>query len=428
MPHVAIRAEGLSKRYRIGRRESYYTLRETLMNALARPFSALAGRPLARGESDTIWALKDVSFEIQKGEVVGVIGRNGAGKTTLLKILSRITEPTEGWAEVSGRVGSLLEVGTGFHPELTGRENIYLNGTLLGMKKKEIDRRLDEIVAFAEVEKFLETPVKRYSAGMHTRLAFAVAAHLETEILLVDEVLAVGDAGFQKKCLAKMGTLTGEDRTVLFVSHNLQAVRSVCTKCLLLEEGRLDAYGGVEIVTRRYLSQLESASGTELDVSRQVRPQNLDRLGNSLRFIRVKLKSQSGSPFVLAGDPIDVEIELACAEEAHNVVFGVGITSLDGVRLVQYRSSDSFGFVPRLAPGHYLLRCRIPNLFAPGLYTLELGARCETKGLDWLPESLCFRVIESRPCESIWLEAKSGYLNATADWEKPRLLKEGVAA
>ncbi|MGC8960577.1 MAG: ABC transporter ATP-binding protein, partial [Chloroflexia bacterium] len=245
MTDVAIRVEGLSKRYRIGQREPYRALRDVLARGLAAPFRATAsvfrrsgpnGNGI-RGEN-YIWALKDVSFEVKRGEVVGVIGRNGAGKTTLLKILSRITEPTEGYAEIHGRVGSLLEVGTGFHPELTGRENIYLNGAILGMKKAEIDKKFDEIVAFAEVEKFIDTPVKRYSSGMYVRLAFAVAAHLEPEILLVDEVLAVGDAAFQKKCLGKMGDVAKGGRTVLFVSHQMNSIRKLCDRCIWLDAGR----------------------------------------------------------------------------------------------------------------------------------------------------------------------------------------------
>ncbi len=244
MTDIAIRVEGLSKRYRIGELQRYKTLRDTLTDALYAPFRRLkkiseltfhdskTGNP----QSDSfIWALKDVCFEVTRGEVVGIIGRNGAGKSTLLKILSRITEPTDGYAEIHGRVGSLLEVGTGFHPELTGRENIYLNGSIMGMKKAEIDRKFDEIVSFAEVEKFIDTPVKLYSSGMVVRLAFAVAAHLEPEILLVDEVLAVGDAAFQKKCLGKMGEVAKEGRTVLFVSHNFAAIRNLCPKCILLE-------------------------------------------------------------------------------------------------------------------------------------------------------------------------------------------------
>jgi len=224
MNDVAIRVENLGKLYHLGKRERYRTLRDTLVASIAAPFRRLRSGPSSSGGPETIWALKDVSFEVKHGEVIGIIGRNGAGKSTLLKILSRITEPTEGQATISGRVGSLLEVGTGFHPELTGRDNIFLNGAILGMKKAEIERKFDEIVAFAEVERFIDTPVKHYSSGMYVRLAFAVAAHLEPEILIVDEVLAVGDVAFQKKCLGKMGEASRSGRTVLFVSHNMAAV------------------------------------------------------------------------------------------------------------------------------------------------------------------------------------------------------------
>ena len=231
----AIRVDGLGKCYKLGRRESYRTLRESILDATAAPWRALrraGSRP--GGEAELLWALKDVSFEVAPGEVIGVIGRNGAGKSTLLKLLSRITEPTEGEAWIAGRVGSLLEVGTGFHPELTGRENLYLNGAILGMRRAEIRRKFDEIVAFAEVERFLDTPVKRYSSGMYVRLAFAVAAHLETEVLLVDEVLAVGDHRFQRKCLGKMGEIGKQGRTVLFVSHAMAAVQALCTRGIVL--------------------------------------------------------------------------------------------------------------------------------------------------------------------------------------------------
>jgi lipopolysaccharide transport system ATP-binding protein len=236
----AISVRNIGKRYRIGAKErAGRTLRETIVDLAAAPFRRLGriGRPTAPEE--LIWALKDVSFDVQPGEVVGVIGRNGAGKSTLLKIMSRITEPTEGRIELRGRVASLLEVGTGFHPELTGRENIYLNGTILGMKKAEIDKKFDVIVAFSEIEKFLDTPVKHYSSGMYVRLAFAVAAHLEPEILLVDEVLAVGDAAFQKKCLGKMEDVAKAGRTVLFVSHQMNSIRKLCGRCIWLDGGRL---------------------------------------------------------------------------------------------------------------------------------------------------------------------------------------------
>lgn len=248
---TAVRIENLGKRYRIGQLERYRTLRESIQNAVRAPFRRLLERGNARlpdtspgshPNGESIWALKDVCFEVKQGEVLGIIGRNGAGKSTLLKVLSRITEPTEGHVEIRGRVSSLLEVGTGFHPELTGRENVFLNGAILGMSRAEIKRKFDQIVAFSGVEKFLDTPVKRYSSGMSVRLAFAVAAHLEPDILVIDEVLAVGDAAFQKKCLGKMGDVAESGRTVLFVSHNMQAVNTLCSRVLLLDEAVFAAY------------------------------------------------------------------------------------------------------------------------------------------------------------------------------------------
>jgi lipopolysaccharide transport system ATP-binding protein len=247
-----VRVENLCKQYRIGAKgPAYQTLRESLVGAMRAPFKQLGGRNGTKN-SETIWALKDVSFEVAPGEVVGIIGSNGAGKSTLLKTLSRITEPTKGKVELYGRLASLLEVGTGFHPELTGRDNIYLNGAILGMRKADIDRKFDEIVAFAELEKFLDTPVKHYSSGMYMRLAFAVASHLEPEILLVDEVLAVGDAAFQKKCLGRMGEVAKHGRTILFVSHNLTAVKSLCRRTMRLERGQIIDSGDTEKVVLNY--------------------------------------------------------------------------------------------------------------------------------------------------------------------------------
>ncbi len=245
------------KKYTIGANQArYQTVRESLTNAFHQSFRTNKGQKST--EENTIWALKDVNFEVKHGEVLGIIGRNGAGKSTLLKILARITKPTTGRIELNGRVGSLLEVGTGFHPELTGRENIYLSGAILGMKRKEIIRKFDEIVDFAEIEKFLDTPVKHYSSGMYMRLAFAVAAHLEPEILLVDEVLAVGDAEFQKKCLGKMGDVASEGRTVLFVSHNMDAIQNLCSSSILIQQGFLtDKSTSKEIITK-YLSETHS--------------------------------------------------------------------------------------------------------------------------------------------------------------------------
>jgi lipopolysaccharide transport system ATP-binding protein len=258
MSDVAIRVEGLGKLYRLGKRERYRTLRDTIVDTLAAPFRRLrSGR--SKNGPETMWALKDVSFEVKPGEVVGIIGRNGAGKSTLLKILSRITEPTEGEAEIHGRISTLLEVGTGFHPELTGRDNIYLNGAILGMHRAEIARKFDEIVAFAEIEKFLDTPVKHYSSGMYVRLAFAVAAHLEPDILVVDEVLAVGDAEFQKKCLGKMSDVALAGRTVLFVSHNMAAIETLCPRSIHLASGALVGDASTRQVITEYLQNRASA-------------------------------------------------------------------------------------------------------------------------------------------------------------------------
>ena len=265
MGEVAIETRGLGKSYMLGlSRRGYGTLRESLVETAKGPFRRLAGRGGERPDGDTLWALRDLSLTIERGEVVGLIGHNGAGKSTLLKILSRIVEPTEGWADVTGRTGSLLEVGTGFHPELTGRENIFLNGAILGMRRAEIRRRFDEIVEFAEIERFLDTPVKRYSSGMSVRLAFAVAAHLEPEILLVDEVLAVGDAAFQRKSLGKMGEVAEAGRTVVFVSHNLAILQALCQRGVLLERGRVMADAPVGEAIDGYLRTLERAAGGDL--------------------------------------------------------------------------------------------------------------------------------------------------------------------
>ncbi len=259
MSNIAVKVEGLSKQYRIGKQESYRTFRDTITSALTAPARRVAGllsgnASAAANLTETIWALRDINFEVKHGEVVGIIGRNGAGKSTLLKILSRITEPTEGTIDIFGRVGALLEVGTGFHPELTGRENVYLNGAILGMSRDDIRRKFDEIVDFAGVEKFIDTPVKHYSSGMGLRLGFAVAAHLEPDILIVDEVLAVGDAEFQKKCIGKMSDVAGEGRTVLFVSHNMAAVQQMCTRVVWLDKGTLVNDGAVHETLKYYVT------------------------------------------------------------------------------------------------------------------------------------------------------------------------------
>ena len=312
MSDIAIRCEGLSKQYRIGKRESYKALRDVLTDALAAPFRWVRQSQSAsdNGQSDTLWALKDVSFEIKHGEVVGIIGRNGAGKSTLLKILSRITEPASGFVDIHGRVGSLLEVGTGFHPELTGRENIYLNGAILGMKRAEIERKFDEIVAFAEMDKFLDTPVKHYSSGMHMRLAFSVAAHLEPEILLIDEVLAVGDAQFQKKCLGKMGEVGKAGRTVLFVSHNLSAVQSLCQRSIWLDKGQVLEDGSSAQVISTYLKTSFSALTEQVWNKVETAPGC-----ETVKLHRVAVRPENGSP----QDPITVRTPFVMEFEYWNL-------------------------------------------------------------------------------------------------------------
>ncbi len=327
MKDWVIRVNGLGKQYQIGAKQARYsTLRERLSAAFTRPFRRLMPSANQLGTNDryeTIWALKDVSFEVQEGEVLGVIGRNGVGKSTLLKILSRITEPTEGHAEIRGRVGSLLEVGTGFHSELTGRENIYLNGAILGMKKKEITRKFEEIAAFAEVDKFIDTPVKHYSSGMYMRLAFSVAAHLETEILLVDEVLAVGDAAFQRKCLGKMGEVAKAGRTVLFVSHNMAAVSNFCDRGILLESGRISVAGGITEVVSSYIAQGRASMGECSGAHLENHPGN-----NIVQIKKIRILSDG----VVTGDvriDRDTVIEIEYLNRRPGAYLSAGIHLLD---------------------------------------------------------------------------------------------------
>ena len=380
MSDIAIRVENLSKRYRIGGPQARYkTLRESLTEAVQSPFRRLSS--VVRGQSsaptnETIWALKDVSFEVQRGEVVGVIGRNGAGKTTLLKILCRITKPTEGYAEIHGRVGSLLEVGTGFHPELTGRENITLNGAILGMKRAEIDRKFDEIVAFAEMEKFIDTPVKHYSSGMYVRLAFAVAAHLEPEILLVDEVLAVGDAAFQKKCLGKMGDVAREGRTVLFVSHNMIAVHNLCTRCIWIDAGAIRRIGATAEVIHAYLDR----SGTTRFSSEMDLRDWPSRYGNGdARILSACLLDEKANltTVVHRTRPMTVEfvVESQCPHALH---FSSVIVAESGAKILHVSHHDTPGLTPGILNGRYLVRFTIPNLpLCAGSYSFVLGVHTE---------------------------------------------------
>ncbi|MFQ5737324.1 MAG: ABC transporter ATP-binding protein, partial [Thermodesulfobacteriota bacterium] len=366
-----IEVKGISKRYSIGKKESYGSLREEIMSTLAAPFRRKSGDAGA----DSIWALRDVSFDVAEGEILGVIGRNGAGKSTLLKILSRITEPTEGRITMRGRVASLLEVGTGFHPELTGRENIFLNGALLGMTSREIKAKFDEIVAFSEIEKFLDTPVKRYSSGMYVRLAFAVAAHLEPEILIIDEVLAVGDASFQKKCLGKMGDVARGGRTVLFVSHNMAAVRSLCTSAMLIADGSLVISGSTEQVTETYLKST-SGGGAEngevhwLDAKtapggREMRLESI-RLLDTENTLRGSFDTEK---------PIKVEVTYRLFEKIRGMRLILQVINSEGV--IAFASTDQNMRRDEYGPGVYRTVCTIPGgLLNSGLYFVLVHSGC----------------------------------------------------
>ena len=413
-----IQVEGLSKSYLLGAQAApaYATLREALSGAVSAPLRRLRRGGEARAE--TLWALRDVSFEIASGEVVGVIGHNGAGKSTLLKILSRITEPTEGQVSLYGRVASLLEVGTGFHPELTGRENIFLNAAILGMRRQEITRKFDEIVAFAEVEKFIDTPVKRYSSGMYMRLAFAVAAHMEPEILLVDEVLAVGDAAFQRKCLGKMEDVAKQGRTVLFVSHNMTAMRSLCTRGFLFEAGRLRKAGTVHDCIDEYLNSAANDEAWDVATADLPRPSVGVDEEASLRITRVRVESPTGQAVLRTGEPLALSVEFEADRPLADVVFGFSVKSSENVLLFECRSSDSLGPIAELPPGRHALRASLArNPLNPGLYSLSAGARCESKGLDFLPGVMTLRVDNAERFESLWLQAPSGLFRVRSDWQ-----------
>ena len=375
MSDIAIRVENLSKQYRIGSLQPRYkTLRGWLAEAAQTPVRRLSN--VVRGKSalsadETIWALKDVSFEVKRGEVVGVIGRNGAGKTTLLKILSRITEPTGGRARIRGRVGSLLEVGTGFHPELTGRENTYLNGAILGMKRAEIERRFDEIVAFAEIEKFIDTPVKHYSSGMRVRLAFAVAAHLEPEILLVDEVLAVGDVEFQRKCLGKMGDVAGEGRTVLFVSHNMGAVHDLCHRCFWVEQGRLRLDGKETHVVSSYLESM----------NRKVRPfyrrdnTNIGLGSDKVRLLEAGVANSEGrqNKNIRYREPFSIHLAWENESDIPGTSYAIRFHDAD-MRLLSAVNTLS-AQLDLEDVGIHRVSCRFDhNVLVPGDYYITVGA------------------------------------------------------
>jgi lipopolysaccharide transport system ATP-binding protein len=401
MPEIVISVENLSKRYLIGHqsaeREQYMALRDIIgreaRNFVRKATDLVRGRQIVQGDAvEDLWALKNVSFEVRQGDVIGIVGRNGAGKSTLLKILSRITEPTEGRVRLRGRVGSLLEVGTGFHPELSGRENIYLNGAILGMKRAEIDHKFDEIVAFAEIDKFVDTPVKRYSSGMYVRLAFAVAAHLEPDILVVDEVLAVGDVAFQKKCLGKIQDVAAtQGRTVLFVSHNMAAVESMCSHSLLLVDGHCVAQGDTSAIIQDYLRALSKLSGTPLQ-------ERTDRQGSGdLRFVSMTLEDSAGNPIsnVQCGGcaTFHFRLENRTEHELRNIQISLGIDTEIGQRVTLWDTELINSPILSLGPGETSVRVIVSRFpLNEGRYSLTMFSTVNGIVSDWIKQGAFFDV------------------------------------
>lgn len=411
-----VRVENLSKQYSIGTREAAYdTLRESIVQAMRTPLDRLRGRN-GKGNSETIWALKNISFEIAAGEVVGIIGRNGAGKSTLLKVLSRITEPTTGRAELYGRVASLLEVGTGFHPELTGRENVYLNGAILGMQKTEIDRKFDQIVAFAELERFLDMPVKHYSSGMYMRLAFAVASHLEPEILIVDEVLAVGDAAFQKKCLGKMGDVASEGRTVLFVSHNMAAVKSLCGRTIWLDGGQIVEAGETGRVVLDYLQKGARATLEQTWDDPVTAPGNEKA---KIRSARVRQLPPREDEKITVESPLELEFEFWNYQVDASLGLTMHLYTIDGT----YVFAAGSGGKPR-PQGVVRVAAKIPADFLnDGIYTVTIQVvQDETSSVYLHPEILVFEVLDSVR-EGNWFGKWPGVIRPRLEWSSENVVE-----
>ena len=419
MTEPIIKVEKLSKQYRLGATHGYKTFREAIVKAARAPFRKLINSDpqsaIGNSLSDSIWALRDVSFEVKQGEIVGIIGRNGAGKSTLLKILSKITAPTRGRIELKGRVGSLLEVGTGFHPELTGHENIYLYGAILGMDRWEVTRKFDEIVAFAGLEKFIDTPVKRYSSGMYMRLAFAVAAHLETEILLVDEVLAVGDVSFQKRCLGKMDNIANEGRTVLFVSHNMGALGALCKKGILLDQGKATYNGEIKTAIEIYFKHMENFSCLELS-------ERKDRQGNNTyRFKKLTFQDKHGYPLgtLRSGKPVRVILDYESEEKLNLQSARVGIIINHNIYgEIIYCDSISTGDLLDGLPPNGRLTCEIKSLpLLPGNYNLSVILKSAGQVIDYIFCAKTFKVEECDIFGTGKLPPKGIFLLADYTWD-----------
>jgi ABC-type polysaccharide/polyol phosphate transport system ATPase subunit len=427
MSEVVILAEGLGKKYLIGHQSARdQDLLGEAIGRMARGFARntmdmLRGRPLVSGdEVEEFWALKDINFDIRRADVVGIVGRNGAGKSTLLKILSRITEPTEGRVTICDRIASLLEVGTGFHLELTGRENIYLNGAILGLSRSEIRRKFDEIVAFAEIDRFLDTPVKRYSSGMYVRLAFAVAAHLEPEILIVDEVLAVGDASFQEKCLGKMRDVSRQEgRTVLFVTHNMAAVKALCQKGIMLDQGRIVCFGTADEAVDRYVC------GGEVGVHDGVIPDNLPRLYSTDdgRLRSVHLLDASGDPVqtLVTGELMQIRVEWDVFRALPSAMIEIGIMDSEGRQITQSLSCHENGVPAAMPVGRHQIDLLIDQVIFPGRYSILAGLHKEDgTSVDWVERALDFEVFNTgRGNANHYHWGVRGYLRPRQKWQQP---------
>ena len=414
MSNLALRVEDIGKQYNIFKESQYTTLREKIVEVVKSPVKTL----LNPTGSQKFWALRNVSFSLEHGQVLGVIGKNGAGKSTLLKILSRVVEPTEGEAEIHGRVGSLLEVGTGFHPELTGRENIFLNGAILGMKKTEIEKKFDEIVAFSEIDNFIDTPVKRYSSGMYMRLAFAVSAHLEPEILVVDEVLAVGDAEFQRKCLGKMSDVASEGRTVIFVSHNMSAIQRLTNECIILDKGKMVLRARTPEAVDYYLTNDFSASG-----ERKYHSTEISASAHPFKPVAVRVKNNANvtTDNLLSVEPVTIEVEYELATDVTGLRVGIYLMTSRGEYVLTSFDTDApekfQAFGVRKA-GHYVSRCTIPaDTLNEGRFVIGINASSYMVKRYFADErAINFNVNATGAPGMQWVEVRQGPLRPRLDW------------
>lgn len=414
MSNIAIRVDDIGKQYNIFKENQYMTLREKIVEVIKSPVKTM----LNPTGSEKFWALRHVNFQLNHGQVLGVIGRNGAGKSTLLKILSRVVEPTEGQAEIRGRVGSLLEVGTGFHPELSGRENIFLNGAVLGMKRTEIERKFDEIVAFSEIDKFIDTPVKRYSSGMYMRLAFAVSAHLEPEILVVDEVLAVGDAEFQRKCLGKMSDVASEGRTVIFVSHNMSAIQRLTHECIILDKGSMILRAPTAEAVDYYLTNDLSSSG-----ERNYHAEDIPTNAHPFKPIAIRVKNKAGSTTdsLLSVEPVTIEVEYSLDADITGLRVGIYLLTSQGDYIFTSFDTDDpekFQSLGVRKAGHYVSRCTVPaDTLNEGRFVVGMNASSYMVKRYFADErAINFNINTTGAPGMQWVEVRHGPVRPRLAW------------